>query len=332
MHIALQNSITKLEKVGFFPNDGRNIGASFKADENMDPLGITRSGQDVEGMELSLGLAAQTAELFKREMKHFVRNTHTLKTRTMMTVVISLLIGCLFWQVADNDFSDFINAQSTFGALLMALTANIFSTALPSLVAFPEERPVFLREYSTNHYSVLSYFASRLSIELAVNAVQVTVSTVITYFMVGFYLDYWTLWTAVYLLAGASSALGVMVGSATESPSTAIELLPAVFMPQILFSGFFVPPELIPDWLAWLVYIMPLTYGVRILLVGEFGGDRCDNVEPLPDGSTSCARILENSGLDTGDVWWYYLVLLVLFVFFRLLALFILRKKATKFY
>jgi ABC-type multidrug transport system permease subunit len=308
-------------------------------------------------LELSLGLIAQTTELFKREVKHFFRNTHTLKTRTMMTVVISLLIGCLFWQVADNDFSDFINAQSTFGALLMALTANIFSTALPSLVAFPEERPVFLREYSTNHYSVVSYFASRLSIELAVNALQVTASTIITYFMVGFYLDYWTLWyvrqptseechtmtphvflyclvcrTAVYLLAGASSALGVMVGSATESPSTAIELLPAVFMPQILFSGFFVPPELIPDWLAWLVYVMPLTYGVRILLAGEFGGDRCDNVETLADGGTSCTRILVNSGLDTNDVWWYYLVLLGLFVFFRLLALFILRKKATKFF
>jgi hypothetical protein len=194
MHIALQNSIRKLEKAGFFPNDSRKIGVSFKSDDDKDPLGITRSGREVEGMELPLGLAAQTTELFKREIKHFVRNTHTLKTRTMMTVVISLLIGCLFWQVADNDFSDFINAQSTFGALLMALTANIFSTALPSLVAFPEERPVFLREYSTNHYSVVSYFASRLSIELAVNAVQVTVSTVITYFMVGFHLNYWILW------------------------------------------------------------------------------------------------------------------------------------------
>lgn len=90
--------------------------------------------------------------------------------------------------------------------------------------------------------------------------------------------------------------------------------------------------ELIPDWLSWLVWIMPLTYGVRILLVGEFGGDRCDNVLTLPDGSTSCSRILDNSGADEDDVWWYYLVLLLLFIFFRLLALTILRKKANKFY
>jgi energy-coupling factor transporter ATP-binding protein EcfA2 len=196
MHVAVTNSLNKLESAGFFPTDTRKIGESFKADaeENKDPLGITQTGRDAEGRGPPPGLVEQTKELFQREIKNFVRNTHTLKTRTMMTLIISLLIGCLFWQVADNDFSDFINAQSTFGALLMALTANIFSTALPSLTAFPEERPVFLREYSTNHYSVVSYFASRLTIELAVNAVQVTVSTVITFFMVGFYLDYWKLW------------------------------------------------------------------------------------------------------------------------------------------
>ncbi|KAG7349282.1 ABC transporter [Nitzschia inconspicua] len=334
MHIALENSIVKLQNSGFFPNDTRKIGDPFKVDEdaNKDPLGITLSSRGEGKQDPPPGLVDQTYELFKREIKNLVRNTHTLRTRTVMTVVISLTIGCLFWQVADNDFSEFINAQSTFGALLMSLTANIFSTALPSLVAFPEERPVFLREYSTNHYSVVSYFVSRLTVELTVNAVQVTVSTITTYFMVGFHLDYWVLWTAVYLLACASSALGVMVGSATESASTAIELLPAVFMPQILFSGFFVPPALIPNWLSWLVYIMPLTYGVRILLAGEFGGDRCDNVETFPDGTNSCTRILGNSGSNPEDVWWYYLVLLGLFIVFRLFALFVLKKKASKFY
>ena len=243
MHITVQHSINSLEKAGFFPTDNRFIGASLTAEEDdKDPLGITRSGQNEQTQSPPPGLGGQTKELFKREIKNLVRNTHTLKARTVMTLAISLVIGCLFFKVAEKDFSQFINAQSTFGALLMALTANIFSTALPSLTSFPEERPVFLREYSTNHYSVISYFASRLTIELVINGLQVTISTLITYFMVGFKLDYWIMWTAVYLLACASSALGVMVGSATESASTAIEFLPAVFMPQILFSGFFVPP------------------------------------------------------------------------------------------
>lgn len=45
--------------------------------------------------------------------------------------------------------------------------------AQPALLAFPSERPVFVREYSTNHYSVFSYFLSRFIIEAIVTALQV---------------------------------------------------------------------------------------------------------------------------------------------------------------
>lgn len=49
---------------------------------------------------------------------------------------------------------------------------SMFGAALPTLVVFPQERPVFLREYSTNHYSVFSYFLSRLTLEGFLTAVQ----------------------------------------------------------------------------------------------------------------------------------------------------------------
>jgi hypothetical protein len=120
-----------------------------------------------------------------------------------------------------------------------------------------------------------------------------------------------------------------MVGSATESASTAVELLPAVFMPQILFSGFLIPKDLIPNWLAWITWICPLTYGVRIVLAGEFGGDACLG---FPPEENSCEKILQLNDIDVDDVWWYYLVLVCLFVAFRLLALTILTQKASKFY
>ena len=168
---------------------------------------------------------------------------------------------------------------------------------------------------------------SRLTMEVAISAVQVTISTIITYFMVGFSLPYWQLWTAVYLMALTSNGLGVMVGSIAETASTAMELLPAVFMPQILFSGFFVPPEIMPDWLAWLTWIMPLTYGVKIIMAGEFGNGRCGDSIP-----NYCEQTLSNANVNTDDVWWYYLVLLLLFLFFRLAALFTLKRKASKFY
>ena len=242
--------------------------------------------------------------------------------------MISTLAGIIFYQVAETDFSEFINVQTTFGALLVSLLANVFSTALPALVAFPEERPVFIREYSTNHYSVTAYFLSRFTMELLVTAVQVTVSSALTYGLVGFHAPYGPFWACLYALAMTSTALGVLLGCSTKDPGVAMEFLPVVFMPQILFAGFFAPPDLIPVWLRWVVYVFPLTYATRIVVVNEFDGNgQCQGLDPDP-----CEMVLSNVEADPDDLWWYWLILLCQCAFFRLLALFILRRKASSFY
>ena len=109
-------------------------------------------------------------------------------------------------------------------------------------------------------------------------------------------------------------------------------------MPQILFAGFFVPPSLIPVWLRWLTYVFPLAYATKIVLVAEFD-DACDGFETTlsnPDGTTStinyCDRILTNTQAYPADVWWYWCILSAQFIFFRLLALLLLQKKASIFY
>lgn len=331
MRVALTSSIEELEQAGFFPKDKRTLGSPLSGSAR-EAFGLQESVNE-NASDRPPGLLSQTKLLLLREFKNLIRATHALKTRIRMTLMISGFIGFLFFEVADLPYDQFINLQSSFGAILMALMANVFSTALPSLVAFPEERPVFLREYSTNHYSVLSYFLSRLSMELLVTAVQVTISTVITYFLVGFNADYGIYWSGIYLMACASTALGVLIGSSVENPSVAVEYLPAVFMPQILFSGFFIPPGLMPDWLSWLTNIMPLSYGVRLVVGSEFDGSCPDIVSPITNTTiNNCDIILENIDANVDDFWWYYLVLLSLFVFFRLLALFVLERKAQQFY
>ena len=55
----------------------------------------------------------------------------------------------------------------------MILMMSMFGTAMPTLLSFPEERPVFVREYSTNHYGVLAYFMSRLAMEALITFVQI---------------------------------------------------------------------------------------------------------------------------------------------------------------
>jgi ABC-type multidrug transport system permease subunit len=278
-----------------------------------------------------IGLLVQTRCLFAREVRTFQRNKKLLGTRTAMTFFISIMGGVLFWQVGDSDYSSFINVQTTFGGVLVALLANVFSTAVPSLVAFPEERPIFIREYSTNHYSVAAYFLAKLVMEAVVTAVQVTVSLTITYYFMDLSAPYLALWTALYVMAMTSTALGLLVGSAVKDPGVAMEFLPAIFMPQILLSGFFVPPDLIPVWICWVGKIFPLTYAMLITLIVELDG-RCDAIVDEEGGPNHCDQVLRNINADPDDLWFYWIVLCSEFVVFRLLALTILERKARRFY
>lgn len=120
--------------------------------------------------------------------------------------------------------------------------------------------------------------------------------------------------------------MGIFLGSSVEDPNLAIELLPALFMPQILFSGFFVTPANMPHPLVYIRYIFPLTYAIWILTIEEFNG-RCE-------GKTQdyCQMLLDNIDAYPNDTWWYWLTLVGLFVFFRSVALVMLRTKASKFY
>lgn len=208
----------------------------------------------------------------------------------------------------------------------MVVLMSMFGTAQPSLLAFPEERPVFLREYSTNHYSVLSYFLSRLSMEASVTALQVLLLCLIDYFLISFKSSFGIFYLCIYCLAMSSTALAVMLGCSVEDPKLGQEMLPILFVPQMLFAGFFVIPELIPVWLRWARYLCSLTYAIRILLVEEFGGGNCGEADDM------CTTLIENVGADPDETWWNWVVLIALFAGFRILALMILRRKALKFY
>lgn len=131
----------------------------------------------------------------------------------------------------------------------------------------------------------------------------------------------------MYALAMSSTALAVFLGCSVEDPKLGQEMLPILFVPQMLFSGFFVVPELIPVWLRWARYLCSLTYAIRIALVLEFG-DGCGS----PQADIACDNLLTNVQAYPDETWWNWIVLVALFAFFRLLALYVLQRKAVKFF
>jgi ABC-2 type transporter len=199
----------------------------------------------------------------------------------------------------------------------------LFGTALPTLLVFPDERPLFIKEYSTDHYSVVAYFISRVFLEAFLSAVQSLLLTCLTYFMLAIQQPFFWFFITVYVLSLSAQAMAMMIGSSVRDPKIAIELLPVCFVPQIMFAGFFIATGLIPAWLRWLTYVFPLTYSIRIGLVHEFGRDCGSSF-----GDYVCKKILENVNAKPKDEWIYWLAIAAIFVVLRLGGLLVLRQKA----
>jgi hypothetical protein len=148
------------------------------------------------------------------------------------------------------------------------------------------------------------------------------------YYMVGFQGSFMVLFLAVYVLAMTGTALAAVVSAAIGGNSElALQFLILLFMPQMLFIGYFVTPNLIPVWLRWLQFLCPAAYAVRIILVDEFYQCSSNFFEQM-----NCTILLKTVEADVDDTWWYWVALVVQFIFYRFLALFLLRANATRFY
>jgi hypothetical protein len=107
------------------------------------------------------------------------------------------------------------------------------------------------------------------------------------------------------------------------------ELAPLLFVPQMLFAGFYIRTSQIPIFLRWAQYLCALKYTMNLFLLVEF-----DTSLPSCQGGAkpNCESVLEKNDIKRKDFWIYALILAALFVGFRALGAVILVKKSTRFY
>ena len=191
------------------------------------------------------------------------------------------------------------------------------------MITFSKDRPVFLREFSTDHYTIVPYFLSKLWKEALNTFIATITQAVVIYWLMGFQMGFGQLVAITYALSMTATAVAVMLGACFDDINASLNLFTLLVVPQFFFSGLFIAIELIPTWVSWAQYVCSLTYAARIGFAYEFGS--CEEGQ----ASANCDAVLAANNVDKEDTWWYWLALLGLFVMFRVLGIMVLRCKAT---
>eukprot|EP00536_Pseudo-nitzschia_multiseries_P002974 jgi/Psemu1/295043/fgenesh1_pm.42_\ len=311
LQVAQTNTAEELEKKGFFRSEQ-------KKDQKPKKAGLTDALYKTVDLNHA-GFFTQTRLLFDREIKKLYRDKFAFLVQVTSTTVFGLLFGMIFYAVGKSTYSEYPEVMASFGAIANLLISTMFGVAESSLMEFPKDRPVFLREYSTNHYSVLPYFLAKFTLECFTVLVQVAAQLLVAFFLMGFQMNFFHFLALNFMLAIASTSIGIFIGSCVEDPTVAAVFMPALIVPQLLFSGFFIQTNLIPEFLRWAQYLCSLTYAIRLASIYEFG--ECDT--PV------CVDLLQNNGVYQLESYWYWIILIAIAAIFRITSIILLKGKAS---
>ena len=157
----------------------------------------------------------------------------------------------------------------------------MLGSAQPVILLFPSERPLFVREYANGTYSAVAYFWSKLVMELPLSLTTALITVLVSYWLEALQGSFILHVVAMWLLGLAAASTALCAGCIAKSAKDAVEATPAIFVPQILFGGFFIKITQIPEWIRWAQVSVSLPASVERASTARFrrvegkGGDAC---------------------------------------------------------
>lgn len=249
----------------------------------------------IEGNRVSLFTEVKVQVI--RDLQRLARDGRSMMLRFIIVVCASVVIGIAFVGAAN----DSLESQSTFtshvGAMYFLIMANMMALQLIMLDQI-EGRPIFVREFETDHFRMISYAISKMIVEAVTMFFTVLLMLLIVYWAIGLEGRFWYWLLAMYTFAMIMASTGIALAAWTTDPRDAKELIPMTLLPQILVSGFFISTDSLPIFLRWTQWIFPLTYAFRLILAEEFSF--CIEGEEEQKVAETCLQsmlhALENAG------------------------------------
>lgn len=162
-----------------------------------------------------------------------------------------------------------VKINNHFGSIVQVSIGGLFGLAQPMILGFPLQRPVFIREYATGTYNAIPYFTSKFMTELPTMLISASMIYLATYWLVGFQGNFLYLILSTAMLGMVSASYALAIGSLANNVQVAIQFVPLLFVPQLLFGGLFIAIDDIPVFLRWAQYLCSLKYSINIMATIE---------------------------------------------------------------
>lgn len=227
--------------------------------------------------------------LLNRKFKEIYRNRRSFKVKIIQSIFLAIIIALVFMRF---DYSQ-KSIKNRLGFMFFICIEIFMSSVYSNIHLFFVEKNIFYKEYSSGWYSLLSFYTSKILAELPVSIFTSFILTTIVYFIVGLkqnFVNYIIFIIIIFFCTLCGNAFGILIGTLFSKIELALSASPAIILPILLLSGFFIDSSNVPIYLRWIKYLSPIYYSFSALVQNE-----------LTDLNFECTNSTNNCEYNTGQ-------------------------------
>ncbi|KAM0828024.1 hypothetical protein ACQ4PT_067814 [Festuca glaucescens] len=219
-------------------------------------------------------LAVEVWVLIKRSFTNTRRMPELFGLRLGTIMVTGLILATIFLHLDDTPKG----VQERFGFFAMGMS-TMFYVCADALPVFVQERHIYLRETAHNAYRRISYVLANAVVSFPPLVVLSLAFAVTTFFAVGLAGGGSSfLFFSLIILASLWAGSGFVTFLSAVVPHVMLgyTVVVAILAYFLLFSGFFINRDRIPDYWIWFHYMSLVKYPYQAVLQNEFSdASRC---------------------------------------------------------
>ena len=197
---------------------------------------------------------------------------HDPRTIALVLILPCLLLGLIAWMFHGTPTIDH------FGPMLVGLFPLIVMFLVTSVATLRERTSGTLERLMTMPIG-RGDFVVGYAIAFAVLALlQALVVTGFAIWVCGMDVrgPVWLMLVVAVLDAVLGCALGLAASAVARTEFQAVQMMPAIILPQLVTAGLMMPRDQMPTALEWLSRVLPLTYGIEAMQHIARGGGWTD--------------------------------------------------------
>ncbi|XP_065339808.1 ATP-binding cassette sub-family G member 1-like isoform X1 [Cloeon dipterum] len=254
------------------------------------------------------------------------RDTTLTYMRVLVNVIVGIMLGLLFWRSGNQGSRVMENYKLLFSILIHLM----MTTMMLTILTFPMEMSILMKEHFNRWYSLKSYYISTMIVELPVVTLGCVFFTIIIYVMSAQPMEWdrFLMFLLISLLVTyVAQSIGLLIG-ALFSVTNGTFIGPVISVPMMMFAGFGVTLRDIPRYMVPGTYLSYLRYGLEGMVLTIYGGNR----ERLDCDARYCHyrypdKLLREVAMDESEMYVDIIGLVLNVVLLRIIAYYCLRWK-----